>query len=392
MDIPEGWRKLPIGKICNSIVPGRNKPKVFDGTIPWVTTPGIQGRYIPSKSQKNYVSKEEVSSAGGKIVPKGSVVIAAVGDLGLTAITKCAVVLNQQLHAFICPENISNEYIAYFLETQKQYMHSVASKTTIPYMNKTNCESIPIVLPPFSEQKQIANLLGTWDLAIEVTEKLIVASEAQKKAHMQQLLTAKKRLPEFDGEWETTILSRVTQIIMGSSPKSTAYNDKKIGLPLLQGNADIKNRISAPRVYTSQVTKECLVDDILLSVRAPVGEISRSVHDACIGRGISAIRAKENAVQEFVYQWLLFFEPKWARFSQGSTFEAVNSSDIRTLKLRIPLKDEQKKIAAILSDADREIELLTRQLTQLKSEKSALMQQLLTGKRRVKINGEAVDV
>ncbi|HBS25717.1 MAG TPA: restriction endonuclease subunit S, partial [Gammaproteobacteria bacterium] len=151
---------------------------------------------------------------------------------------------------------------------------------------------------------------------------------------------------------------------------------------------DIKNRISAPRVYTSEITKECLRDDILLSVRAPVGEVSRSIHNACIGRGISAIRAKECSVQEYIYQWLLNFEPKWIRLSQGSTFEAVNSNDIRTLRICVPPKDEQTAIAAILSDADRETELLTQQLTQLKSEKSALMQQLLTGKRRVKITKE----
>ena len=272
--------------------------------------------------------------------------------------------------------------------TRAQFM-KLGGGTNISNLSQAILNSVKIALPPLPEQKRIAEILSTWDRAIEVVEGLIENSQVQKKALMQQLLTAQKRLPGFDGEWNATVLSKVAQIIMGSSPKSTAYNDKKVGLPLLQGNADIKNRLSAPRIHTSQVTKECLVDDILLSVRAPVGEVSRSVHDACIGRGISAIRTKDNAVQEFVYQWLLLFEPKWARFSQGSTFEAVNSSDIRTLKLCIPSKDEQKKIATILSDADHETELLAQQLTQLKSEKSALMQQLLTGKRRVKIDKEA---
>ncbi len=194
MMVPNGWEKHPIGNICRSIVPGRNKPKVFNGDIPWVTTPEIDGKYIPSSKQVNYISNHVAKECGAKLVPEGAVVIAAVGDLGLTAIASKKLVLNQQLHAFVCPESVHNEYIAYFLSSQKPYMYTVASKTTIPYMNKSNCESIPILLPPLSEQRKIAKILSTWDKAITTTERLIATSQQQKKALMQQLLTGKKRL------------------------------------------------------------------------------------------------------------------------------------------------------------------------------------------------------
>jgi type I restriction enzyme S subunit len=203
---------------------------------------------------------------------------------------------------------------------------------------------------------------------------------------MQQLLTGKKRLPGFSGEWKRAILSQIAVVTMGSSPKSEAYNDNSDGLPLLQGNADIKKRRSSPRIYTSQITKECHIGDILLSVRAPVGEISRSIHHACIGRGIAAIRAKSNISQDFIYQWLLYYEPKWKKLSQGSTFESVNSSDIKSIHIEIPPVQEQQKVASVLSAADKEIELLEQKLGCLRQEKKALMQQLLTGKRRVQIN------
>ena len=108
--VPNGWEKHPVGKICRSIVPGRNKPKEFSGSIPWVTTPEIKGRYIPSKVQQNYVSTEALRECGGKIVPSGAVVMAAVGELGLVAIASEEVVLNQQLHAFVCSDSVHNEY------------------------------------------------------------------------------------------------------------------------------------------------------------------------------------------------------------------------------------------------------------------------------------------
>lgn len=389
--VPKGWEKHPVGKICSSIVPGRNKPKVFDGNIPWVTTPEIHGRYIPSKLQVNYVSEEALREAGGKVVPPGAVIMAAVGDLGLVAISSESVVLNQQLHAFVCSEIINNEYLAYWLTTQKPYMESVASKTTIPYMNKANCESIPVIVPPLPEQKKIAKILSTWDKAITTTEQLLANSQQQKKALLQQLLTGKKRLLDkngvrFSGEWKSYHLSHVAVIVMGSSPKSEAYNENGIGLPLLQGNADIKNRISAPRIFTSEITKECEIGDILLSVRAPVGTVAISEHKACIGRGIAALHAKPNFDQSFIYQFLLWFEPKWGSLSQGSTFESINSDDIKNLKINVPNFGEQQKIAAILSTADQEISALQQKLDALKQEKKALMQQLLTGKRRVQIN------
>ncbi|MEZ9723058.1 restriction endonuclease subunit S [Vibrio splendidus] len=189
-----GWGKHPVGKICKSIVPGRNKPKSFEGEIPWVTTPEIIGRFIPSFIQSNYISQSAVKECGAKIVPAGSVIIAAVGELGLTAIATEPLVLNQQLHAFVCPDEVDNVYLSYWLSSQKPYMDSVASKTTIPYMNKTNCESIPVLLPTTLEQQKIASVLTAADKEIEVLEAKLAHFKQEKKALMQQLLTGKRRV------------------------------------------------------------------------------------------------------------------------------------------------------------------------------------------------------
>ncbi len=210
---------------------------------------------------------------------------------------------------------------------------------------------------------------------------------------MQQLVTGKKRLLDengvrFSGEWCTCTLSEVAHIIMGSSPKSEAYNDNGLGLPLIQGNADIKCRVSCPRVYTSDITKECTHGDILLSVRAPVGTVALSQHKACIGRGISAIKSKRKMSQSFLYQWFLWFEPKWCYLSQGSTFESINSDDIKTLKLSVPNFEEQQKLPPFCPQPTLKSPRW-KKLACLKDEKKALMQQLLTGKRRVKVD-EAV--
>ena len=195
-------------------------------------------------------------------------------------------------------------------------------------------------------------------------------------------LVPKLRFPEFresDG-WSEEALSDVATIVMGSSPKSECYNQSEIGLPLLQGNADIKNRQSAPRIFTSEITKECTIGDILLSVRAPVGSVAKSIHHACIGRGIAGIRTNNPNSQEFVYQWLLSYESRWADISQGGTFDAVNSDDLKGVAFAVPRPPEQQKIASCLSSVDELIAAQARKLDALKTHKKGLMQQLFPRK------------
>ncbi len=166
---------------------------------------------------------------------------------------------------------------------------------------------------------------------------------------------------------------------MGQSPHSEFYNNTQNGLPLIQGNADIRNRVTIIRNYTSQITKRCQVGDIIMSVRAPVGEIAISTFEACIGRGVCAISYKNN----FLYHFLIYMEPEWAKHSTGSTFDSVNSETIKNLKIPYPPLQEQTHIAQILSDMDAEIETLEKKLAKYKQLKQGLMQVLLTGKIRL---------
>lgn len=152
--------------------------------------------------------------------------------------------------------------------------------------------------------------------------------------------------------WKEEPLSHVAVVVMGSSPKSECYNELQVGLPLLQGNADIKNRLLAPRIFTSEITKECKIGDILLSVGTPVGSVAKSLHHAWIGCSIAAIRAKESNCQEFLYQWLLSYETQWVNISQGGTFDAINSDNLRDVALAAPSPTEQQKIADCLSSVD----------------------------------------
>ena len=190
----------------------------------------------------------------------------------------------------------------------------------------------------------------------------------------------KLRFKEFSDEWEEKKLGEISEIIMGQSPDSKNYNEKNIGLPLIQGNADCKNRKVYPRLYTSEITKESIPNDIIMTVRAPVGAIAFSNIHSCIGRGVCAIRNTNN----FIYHYLIKLENSWEKISQGSTFTAVNSNDIKKLQLILPNIQEQEKIANFLSNIDKKISLTEEKLELFREYKKGVMQKIFSQELRFK--------
>lgn len=179
-------------------------------------------------------------------------------------------------------------------------------------------------------------------------------------------------------DWEVKKLGKLAEINMGQSPKSENYNIDGVGLPLIQGNADMKLGITNPKQYTSEITKTCDIGDIIMSVRAPVGALAISNHKACIGRGVCSIKANK-----YVYYYLIKNNNDLKKYSQGSTFEAINGSDIKSLLIRNPSESEQEKIADALSTWDNAIENIEKLIKEKETQKKGLMQQLLTGETRL---------
>lgn len=181
-------------------------------------------------------------------------------------------------------------------------------------------------------------------------------------------------------DWEVRKIGEIAEITMGQSPDSKFYNCQNIGMPLIQGKADINNRKTLIRNYTSQITKIALKDDIIMTVRAPVGYIGKATVDCCIGRGVCSIRYKNN----FLYHYLIYIENSWNKLSKGSTFDSVNSTEVKELKLKLPRNiEEQQAIAEALSDVDSLIASLEKLINKKQKIKQGTMQELLTGKKRL---------
>ena len=171
-DLPKNWKRTKVGDICDCIVPNRDKPKSFNGDIFWITTPDLNedSIHINYSLIDKGLTKEEVVEYKAKVIPINSVIMTCVGNFGVTALIEKESVINQQLHAFLPNENVFPKYLAYALKTQKDYMYRVSTAITISYLNKNNCNSVPINLPPtIEEQKQIVQEIET---RLSVCDKL----------------------------------------------------------------------------------------------------------------------------------------------------------------------------------------------------------------------------
>ena len=179
--------------------------------------------------------------------------------------------------------------------------------------------------------------------------------------------------------WKTQYLGSIAHLTMGQSPDSKYYStDDKKGMPFLQGCAEFKSRFPVPSLFCSQAKKTAKSGSILFSVRAPVGKINIADRDYIIGRGLAAISGVE-VDQIYLEHYLSFVEAKFSNASQGSTFEAINSSELNGCPIEYPTsKPEQTKIAEILSTVDRAIEQTGALIAKQQRIKTGLMQDLLT--------------
>lgn len=385
--IPEDWEVLPLETFLSFISYGFTNPMPTSesGGVHMITAKDINGgkiqfdtaRCTTEEAYRTLLTDKSRAKAGDLLLTKD-------GTLGRVALVDNRRICINQSVAVLRPNSKADAKFLKILLEAPQYQNRMledAGGSTIKHIYITIVNRMPIAVPPIKvEQEAIAEALGDADALIESLEQLISKKRQIKQGAMQELLTGKRRLPGFSGEWVVKQLGDIAEIIMGQSPSSANYNSKGEGLPLIQGNADIFNRKTIKRVFTTEVTKRGKSGDIIMSVRAPVGEVSRAVFDVCLGRGVCAICYSN----DFLYHALIAKESTWAKLSKGSTFDSVNSADIKDFGIEMPADyAEQTAIASILSDMDSEIAALEEKLAKAHQLKQGMMQELLTGRIRL---------
>lgn len=369
--VSEGWNTAPLGSVATLQrgfdLPGRLR---LTGSVPIISSSGLSGWH----------NKAMVSAPG--------VVTGRYGTIGqVFYIKRDYWPLNTTLWVANFHGN-DPKFVYYLLQRVDFATHS--GKSGVPGVNRNDLHSEQVSVPrSLAEQRQIAEHLTQTDELIVVLERLIAKKQAIKQGMMQQLLTGKTRLPGFSQTWSDATLGEVADVTMGQSPPSSSYNSDGSGLPLVQGNADIRNRRTIHRLWTTQPTKRCSANDVLLTVRAPVGFTAIASGASCLGRGVCSLNNPESS--RFLYHALVYAESRWVIFEQGSTFTAVNSAQVRAFMLPWPEDaDERQAISTMLDEVDGGLELLHSRLAKAKAVKQGMMQQLLTSRVRLPLPEAAV--
>ena len=246
-------------------------------------------------------------------------------------------------------------------------------------ISKNRVMDIEIPVPNIDEQRKVGQFFKDIDDLITLHQRKLDQLKELKKAYLQLMFPKKDetvprvRFADFEDDWQLCKLGETFSIIMGQSPNSENYTENPDDYILVQGNSDMKNNKVVPRIWTTQGTKKAEKGDLILSVRAPVGEIGKTDYNVVLGRGVAAVKGND-----FIFQQLRKMKDSgyWTRYSTGSTFESINSNDIKEALINIPNKDEQQKIGDLFTHLDDAIILNQNKLNQLKSLKKSYLQNM----------------
>ena len=389
--LPNGWSELTLGAISKFLsggTPSKQNSEFWDGDLPWISGKDLKEHYLSSSIDR--LTDEGFKNAN--VAPKGSVLVLVRGmtllkDFPVGYATR-DVAFNQDIKAIIPKDNIDSLFLSYYLYLKKEDIKSLVSVAGhgTGRLDTDSLKEFIILTPPLPEQIKIAEILSTWDKAINTVQKLLSNSQQQKKALMQQLLTGKKRFSGFEGEWEVYLLEDLESMGWVELGRGNVISKK-----------DIEKKQGLYPIYSSSVKNlglmgfydEFMFDEELISWSIDGGGnfFYRPKHKFSVTNVSGYMRLDGTKLSyRFMANQLELLHSKLEFDYQSKAHPSV----IRKLyKIYLPELQEQQKIAAVLTTADQEIDNLCVQLNHLKQEKKALMQQLLTGKRRVKIEEAA---
>ncbi|EKG91969.1 type I restriction modification DNA specificity domain protein [Vibrio paracholerae HE-16] len=380
--VPKGWVKIRLGSVAE-LQRGFDLPSSqrVDGCVPIVSSGGVTGYHNEAKSK-----------APGVVTGR----YGSIGDVFY--LDEDYWPLNTSL--WVKDFHGNNEKFIYYLLSNFDFK-KFSDKTGVPGVNRNDLHAVKVGLPPYPEQKKIAQILSTWDKAITTTEQLLANSQQQKKALMQQLLTGKKRLLDksgvrFSGEWKFQCISQISKRIQR---KSDGEDHPILTISSLSGFVRQDER------YSRYMAGESVKNYILLKK----GEFaynkgnSKTYEFGCI----FDLDSYKSGLVPHVYvcfklhqglshrYFKYLFEADYLKPQLGALVNTgvrnngllnIKPAEFMNTKVPVPCFDEQEQIADVLHASSKTINKLQQKLDALKQEKKALMQQLLTGKRRVQLN------
>lgn len=398
--IPSGWKYDLLDKFatrCSGHTPSKSFPEYWDGGIKWISLADsfrLDKGYVYETDKE--ISEAGIANSSAELHPAETVVLSRDAGIGKSGVMAVPMAVSQHFIAWKCDntKKLNSWFLYNWLQLNKAEFERQAVGSTIKTIGLPYFKKLKIAVPPYIEQKKIAKILSTWDKAITTTEELLNNSQQQKKALMQQLLTGKKRLLDkngvrFSGEWKATAVAAF--IKESRVPGSTGDIAKKITVKLYGNGVVAKDEKRSGSESTKYYRRSAgqFIYSKLDFLNGAFGIIPEELDGYESTLDLPAFDFLGNVNVEWFTYYVSreeFYSSNLGLANGGRKARRVNPNDLLRIKIPTPSLEEQQKIAAVLSTADQEITALQHKLDALRQEKKALMQQLLTGKRRVLVS------
>ena len=373
------WKSFQVGEIGKVITGKTPKTSISDnygGYIPFLTPSDDMSVKYVRKTAKTLTEKG-LSEVKNAILPANSVCVSCIGsDLGKVVITTRPTVTNQQINSIVVDEarfDISFVYYAMRILGKKLNFISKTS-TAVPIVNKSSFSSYEIECPSLKEQKQIAAVLSVLDAKIECNR--MINDNLQQQA---MALYAEMFLNSSDDNVTSGTLSDIAVITMGQSPSGSSYNEDGVGEVFYQGRAEFGFRFPKRRLFTTEPKRMAETGDVLLSVRAPVGDLNEAYERCCIGRGLGAIHSKTGHSSFVLYTMFALRSQLDVFNGEGTVFGSINRDALNAIPIDIPPVTEIDQFEVAAHPIDELIRANYEENCRLEAIRDSLLPKLMSG-------------
>lgn len=272
---------------------------------------------------------------------------------------------------------VTSEFLYYTLKSpavKKDVRDNYGSGSAIPRIVLKDFKRMPISFPSLKEQKKITNICELLDEKIQLNNRINNNLEQQAQVIYQQMF-----IDNASPDWTECTLSDIADITMGQSPSGSSYNEDGIGTVFFQGRAEFGFRFPTIRLFTTEPKRMAYINDTLMSVRAPVGDLNVACTDCCIGRGLAAIHSKNNH-QSFVLYTMFSLKKQLDVFNgEGTVFGSINRNSLKEMPLLIPTSEKLDEFEALVAPMDTAIRNNYDEICRLEQLRDTLLPKLMSG-------------
>lgn len=369
--LPAGWRLCKVGEVAELIgggTPSRKQPDYFKGHIPWITGYDISETEPVLQSAREYITQEAIENSATRLIPKGQVLLTTRVTVGKVVIVGFDVCISQDIQGVICSEDVLSEYMYYFLLSQRERMVALQRGTTIKGVPKGVVQSLEIPLPPLPIQRLIVDILERAD---ELRRKRAQADELTQRI-LSALFVKMFGDPATNpmGWPQSTIGQLGAYVTSGATPRGGSENYRTSGIPFIRSQNVLMNKLSledvaciSTEIHERMKRSQVQPSDVLLNITgASIGRVAwvpDEVQEANVNQHVCIIRISHDDVLAPFVSFLLstsFGQDQILRIQSGSTRQALNHEQVRSLELLLPSLDLQRQFAQSVSAIEAQLD------------------------------------